>query len=325
MEPGRGYWLNMRQPASRTVDGDVQGPLAVSLDAGWNLVGGGPLHLDVAALQGLYPEVQQVFDYDGGYLQAAVMEPGHGYWMRLSSPAQVDLSNVDAAAAKPTRALLAQAPWDGSRLWAAAAGGGLQQLELGAPPERAVPLPPLPPAGALDLRAETAAGGTWQVPSSLTDAVTPVRVQGQQVTLGWEVLPADDGRWELSWGDRRVLLSGVGALPVGSGQTLMELRQVTGSSATPAGVWLAQNYPNPFNPRTAIQFGLAAAAPVELSIYNQAGQRIARLAQGLWPAGTHQVEWDGRDEVGQEVGSGTYVCRLASGNSVQTRKLVLVR
>ena len=84
-------------------------------------------------------------------------------------------------------------------------------------------------------------------------------------------------------------------------------------------------YPNPFNGIAMIQYGLASVAEVDLSIYNLGGQRIARLARGPRSAGTHSVAWDGRDDRGQPVGSGIYLCRLEAGGQVTAHKLLLLR
>jgi hypothetical protein len=83
---------------------------------------------------------------------------------------------------------------------------------------------------------------------------------------------------------------------------------------------LGQNYPNPFNPTTEIRFDLAAAAKVELSIFNTLGQRVATLINESRPAGSYRVSWDGSGAA-----SGIYLYRLRAGDLVETRKMVLVR
>jgi hypothetical protein len=95
-------------------------------------------------------------------------------------------------------------------------------------------------------------------------------------------------------------------------------------------VWLYQNYPNPFNPETAIGYqlppkGQAAASEIELTIYNLPGQKIRALVKARQPAGRYEVKWDGRDDAGREAASGVYVYILKIGDSVQARKMVLLR
>ncbi len=90
-------------------------------------------------------------------------------------------------------------------------------------------------------------------------------------------------------------------------------------------VTLHRNYPNPFNPETALSFTLGKAATVALEIFNIKGQRIRSLAEAAFPAGTHQIVWDGRDDAGNDVGSGIYLYRLSSGVYSRTRKMALVK
>jgi hypothetical protein len=93
----------------------------------------------------------------------------------------------------------------------------------------------------------------------------------------------------------------------------------------PGGFALEQNYPNPFNPSTTISFALAEPSWVTLTVYNVLGQEVRTLIDGPMAAGSHSIEWDGRDARGRETASGVYLYRLAAGSSTLTRKMVLVR
>jgi hypothetical protein len=69
--------------------------------------------------------------------------------------------------------------------------------------------------------------------------------------------------------------------------------------------------PNPFVTSTAVVFDLPQAARVEVIVHDANGGAVRRLADGTsFPAGTHHVRWDGRDDFGREVESGTYFVRL---------------
>lgn len=88
---------------------------------------------------------------------------------------------------------------------------------------------------------------------------------------------------------------------------------------------LEQNYPNPFNPSTIIKYALSSPQHIELTIYNQLGQRIKTLAKMRQPAGAYQIEWDGQDQVGKQVASGVYLYRLKAGSYIRIRKMVLLQ
>ena len=88
---------------------------------------------------------------------------------------------------------------------------------------------------------------------------------------------------------------------------------------------LAQNTPNPFNPSTVIRYTLPENAPVQLTVFSTTGQVIRTLVSAQVEAGSHQAVWDGRDDQGREVASGTYVCRIAAGRYNSAMRMTLAR
>ena len=42
-------------------------------------------------------------------------------------------------------------------------------------------------------------------------------------------------------------------------------------------------------------------------------------------AGSHDVQWDGRDGAGVTVGSGVYFYRLTAGSFTESRKMVMLK
>ena len=98
------------------------------------------------------------------------------------------------------------------------------------------------------------------------------------------------------------------------------------STEMPAAFGLKENYPNPFNPATTITFAVPTEATVSLEIFNVLGQRVRTLADNkIYEAGVRSEVWDGRDEYGLVVPSGTYFSRLATSGGVFTRKMLLVK
>ena len=93
----------------------------------------------------------------------------------------------------------------------------------------------------------------------------------------------------------------------------------------PDGPQLAQNAPNPFNSQTVLSYFLLEPGLVRLEVFTLTGQRVAVLHQGPQQAGYHQLHWDGRDDVGRPLASGTYLYRLVTDETVLTRKLTLLR
>ncbi len=93
----------------------------------------------------------------------------------------------------------------------------------------------------------------------------------------------------------------------------------------PTGFTLAQNYPNPFNPKTTIQFELHRPGRVKLVILNLLGQPVRVLVDQTMPVGLHQVSWDGRDEKGNLLPSGTYFYQLTASEYQQTKRLIFMK
>ena len=93
---------------------------------------------------------------------------------------------------------------------------------------------------------------------------------------------------------------------------------------------LLPNYPNPFNPETWIPYHLSHAANVTLTIYDTTGASVRQLALGPQPAGyyTNKIQaayWDGRNEIGESVGSGVYFYQLRAGDYSAIRKMVILK
>ncbi len=83
--------------------------------------------------------------------------------------------------------------------------------------------------------------------------------------------------------------------------------------------------PTPFNPTTTVRFTLTKTAKVDLAIFDIAGRRVASLIAGPRPAGPHSAIWDGKNDHGEPVGSGTYFVTLHVENDRLNRKIVLLR
>ena len=94
-------------------------------------------------------------------------------------------------------------------------------------------------------------------------------------------------------------------------------------------LYLFQNTPNPFTNETEILFITADYERVEdytLSIYNTKGQLVRRfdgLTNNFWVK--TKIIWDGTDEQGKQVASGTYLYKLEYNGHAVVRKMTLLR
>jgi 3-phytase len=105
--------------------------------------------------------------------------------------------------------------------------------------------------------------------------------------------------------------------------------------ALPEAFDLQQNYPNPFlseaktslsgNPATTIPFHLDRAEKIKLTVINLMGETVRTLAAGQMAAGDHRMTWDGRNDAGEIVPSGTYLIQLQNGTHTRIKKLMMVK
>jgi FlgD Ig-like domain len=84
--------------------------------------------------------------------------------------------------------------------------------------------------------------------------------------------------------------------------------------------------PNPANPMTSISFELNTAAQVDVEVFDISGQLVKRLVQDeFMTAGPVSLRWQGTDDQGRAVASGTYLFRVRAGQTVSTNRITLVR
>ncbi|MFH1845330.1 MAG: C25 family cysteine peptidase, partial [bacterium] len=108
----------------------------------------------------------------------------------------------------------------------------------------------------------------------------------------------------------------------------VDLEIIDGMSAvgdTPLALGLTGNYPNPFNPQTVVSFSVAKAGPVSINVLDIRGYHVRTLVTESFPAGQHQVTWNGLDDAGHAVASGLYFAVLRMQGEADTHKMMLAR
>lgn len=70
--------------------------------------------------------------------------------------------------------------------------------------------------------------------------------------------------------------------------------------------------PNPFNPSTRLNYRLATASEVTVSVHDLRGRRLWRSGQLAGRAGENHVDWTGVDDQGRRVPGGVYVYRIVT-------------
>ena len=85
-----------------------------------------------------------------------------------------------------------------------------------------------------------------------------------------------------------------------------------------------RNHPNPFSQTTTITYSLKYRARVKIEIYDLFGRRVANVENGIREQGEYSVEWDARDERGNEMQNGIYFAEISTGHSDHVLKLLLM-
>ncbi len=83
--------------------------------------------------------------------------------------------------------------------------------------------------------------------------------------------------------------------------------------------------PSPTSGAATVVFALPRAGVVEIGAFDVAGRSVRTIAKLSYPAGVHQVEWNGRDDFGRRLPIGTYYLKLASPAGGKTIRLTMIR
>jgi hypothetical protein len=317
--PGAGYWV--KHPAGRTYNTGDEWPaegiktyphLPIRCPQGWSLIGIYEQSISAAALTTTPPGLisGSVYKYQGGYTTAATLEPGYGYWVKLTGAGSINIPSgtldMQTAAAKNNndasgKIIITDNAQNSYTLYAAADESDLTQYDL----------PPAPPAGIFDVRYSSQRSGerigVEPKAVEMSGIEFPVRIKAE----GIDIILADETGREiavLKSGEEYVLNSLIGKLFV-SGNTV------------PSVYSLNQNYPNPFNPATTIEFSIPEDVQnIKLTIYNALGENVAELVNKELRAGTYKYTWNA-----ENFASGIYIYQLVTERFVSTKKMMYVK
>ena len=82
---------------------------------------------------------------------------------------------------------------------------------------------------------------------------------------------------------------------------------------------------NPSRGGSALSLRISKPGEVSVQLFDVSGRLLRTLAQGRVPAGERVLQWDGKDDRGQSVGSGVYFFRVATPDGVEQRKVAVLR
>ncbi len=88
-----------------------------------------------------------------------------------------------------------------------------------------------------------------------------------------------------------------------------------------------KTYPNPFNNKVQISYQVPEQGYMNIEIYNINGQRVKTLFEGKnMTIGDHLVSWDGTNEYGNVMASGTYIVTIKrNGSWITSNKILMIK
>jgi hypothetical protein len=91
------------------------------------------------------------------------------------------------------------------------------------------------------------------------------------------------------------------------------------------GAQLGAARPNPFRGTSELQLTLTEPAFVRAEVLDITGRRVATLASRTFPAGVHELSWDGNSARGERAAPGVYLVRVQSPGFEKTQRVVRLR
>ena len=173
----------------------------------------------------------------------------------------------------------------------------------------------------LDIFYDTRKGGVWAGNTPLVYAATDTTNSNQQFP---GIAHDDFGAAYVAWTDERKPAS-LGKNKDAFYKVGIDVVTAAPIAEAPGLSRLLRNYPNPFNPSTKIQFALERDAQVSLRVFDVQGRTVRTLIESYLTSGPRLVSWDGRDDRGRPLSSGTYFLRLEGGGAYMTRTVNLVK
>jgi hypothetical protein len=315
---GEGYWeknngaSTYNYPALQIV---THNPIPAT--AGWNLIGGFEDVVDVNALTTstgniIYP----IYKYNpgAGYANATTLDPGYGYWVKVSQNCTITIPDLLAKSGKGGvteqlfkenwgKITVTDAEGSSYTLYGVSGEVNLDNYEL----------PPLPPTGVFDVRF-----GSGRVAEDMSSSGQTIEMRGVVYPVTVRVEGMDIRLQDVTGSGMNTMLKSGKSVTISDSR--IDKLMVSGETI-PTVYALEQNYPNPFNPSTVIEFSLPEdVSNVKLSIYNALGEKVAELVNTGLTAGKYSYQWNAKN-----VATGMYIYELRTDKFVSIRKMLLLK
>ena len=315
LNPGEGYWIRFENDNINSFTGYEIHELIISVNEGWNLIGGLSNSIDLGT--GIIDPDEiitpgTVYGFiDGGYENISMLNPGYGYWIRSLEDGEITLTSTPTSLSRkfPDVSVLLEnlnvLEINGKFIYF---GDNASEINT-----NSFSLPPMFEGILNDVRFTENTyvsdnGGTIHILSSL-----------DYNTFYYDI--SKDEYWKLtneSFSYSRIL-HGSGVLQIEGDISYLFLEK---TQAVPEQITLSPSFPNPFNNETRLTYSLPQDTYVLINIYNVKGELIKTLVNEQKLKGLHHVKWMGIDNQSRQVSSGTYFLSVSVGEYSNISKII---
>jgi len=332
---GVGYWLKFPSVTPEFVNGTINYSDTTTVSTGWNIIGVPSSIVPVSNIVPLGTTIlSHFFGFGNIYYAEDTLQPGIGYWVKVSADGSLVLNAVPAlmkrsyakrgfqypaVEEKMNQITLTDAAHHVGHLYFSAKATSLDQSKY--------ELPPPPPTEVMDVRYFTNRYAEFADKDKTKETEIIISSAQYPLIIRWMIEDYSVGA-SLIINNREIKLARSSEFKLDRLDLPVRLKLFPlVASELPAEFSLQQNFPNPFNPVTTFKYGLPVNSKVRLTIYNTLGQIVTILADEVLPAGYKQVEWNA-----DFVASGVYFYRLEatsisdpSRTFAQVKKLIYIK
>lgn len=320
--PGEGYWMkhngnNLYNTGDEWPEEGIQAIAHNPLTAneGWNLIGGYENPVFDSDLTTTPPGLITglIYTYNNNYQISNVLEPGRGYFIKLSADGQINIPGGTTNGSGGVDEIFRD---DWGKLTFTDSSGNSYSLYL-ADSETDLnlyELPPVPMADIFDIRFESGRivenlnNGSQTI--LMNGLAYPVTINVENISLNLSAVLGKRMSGNLEPGKEFIIAD----------KSVKKLAVSSSDFTTPIDFALEQNYPNPFNPITKINYSIPISSQVTLRIYDVLGNIVTTLVDEYLQPGGYFVEWNA-----EGFASGVYFYSIQSGDFFQTKKMILLK
>ena len=99
----------------------------------------------------------------------------------------------------------------------------------------------------------------------------------------------------------------------------------TGIHLAPSRLFGLSVSPNPFRSSATISFHISESGYTSIQVFDLSGRIVSTIENSNRSSGQHSCLWSGRNQDGEAVSAGLYLCRIQSGETSETIGLCLLR